>query len=1005
MTAFDTRELISRVTPRVLAFALVCLAGISCNEKSGVTIQWPSVTNETKPWTRWWWHGSAVTKEGITAELEAYSQAGLGGVEITPIYGVYGEEETFVDYLSPQWMELLDYTLEEAARLGLGVDMATGTGWPFGGPWIGEQDACKNMNYQVYALKEGESLRGPVVFQQAPFVRSVGTQVYEMHGIHKVPGQQTQGTIAEPMLRRNAKPLDISQLVQPVEANQNLQALALDQVIFARELKPVVVMAYSSQGETLNLTSKLDADGRLAWRAPAGNWEVYAVFPGSHGKMVERAAPGGEGNVIDHFSTSALDHYLGRFDTAFSGTKLDGLRAFFNDSYEVDDARGTADWTPALFDEFQKRRGYDLREHLPALFARSRDEENQRVLCDYRETISELVHDNFTARWRQWAESKGKIVRNQAHGSPSNILDLYAEVDIPEMEGNDALRIKMASSAGHVSGKRLISSESATWLDEHFQSSLSEIKASVDLFLTSGVNHVFYHGTCYSPPDEPWPGRLFYAAVHLNPRNPMWEDFGKLNEYITRSQSFLQQSKPDNDILLYFPIYDRFSTPGREMVEHFDGVGAQFDSTAFKKAAEEMLQRGYTYDYISDKQIRALEVSNGGLTSAGYSSYKTIIVPHCRYIPVETLQSLLTLAGKGAVVIMYEGLPGSFSGYADKETKAAEFENMISGLAFAASEGTGIERANVGSGKVLLGDDLGALLSEAGVVREELAEKGLSFVRKRNDDGVLYFITNWSGRDFEGTVRLAAEARSAVLYDPMYGRTGVAQLTEPNDGSPISIRLQLRYGETVIVQTMEGSVSGKSFPYEKSAGERLTLDGPWRLTFIKGGPELPASMNLNTLRSWTLPEGGGAEKFSGTARYATALNVPETWTSDIQLDLGTVKETARVYVNGEYLETLIGPRYSIIIGRGLLTGDDSLQVEVSNLMANRIADLDKRGVFWKRFYNVNFPARLAVNRKEGLFDASGWAPVESGLLGPVTIVPVNVAGPGETPGQSIVQKP
>ncbi len=264
-------------------------------------------------------------------------------------------------------------------------------------------------------------------------------------------------------------------------------------------------------------------------------------------------APVARGNVIDHFSVNALNHYLARFDSAFANYDITGLRAFFNDSYEVDDARGAADWTPALFDEFRKRRGYDLKEHLPALFGKDTDNNNARVLCDYRETISDLVLANFTKPWRLWAYGKSAMVRNQAHGAPANILDLYGEVDIPEIEGEDALRIRMASAAGNVTGKRLISSESATWLDEHFESNVGHIKEAVDQFFLNGVNHVFYHGTCYSPPGEPWPGRLFYAAVHVNPRNSEWDHFPALNTYITRTQAFLQQSTPDQDVCYTSP--------------------------------------------------------------------------------------------------------------------------------------------------------------------------------------------------------------------------------------------------------------------------------------------------------------------------------------------------------------------------------------------------------------------------------------------------------------------
>src|SRR5471030_796636 len=102
---------------------------------------WPAITQTAKPWTRWWWLGSAVDKPNLTAQLEAIAAAGFGGVEITPIYGAKGYDDRFIDFLSPKYMEMLEFTAREAKRLGLGLDMATGTGWPFGGPWVAEPDA------------------------------------------------------------------------------------------------------------------------------------------------------------------------------------------------------------------------------------------------------------------------------------------------------------------------------------------------------------------------------------------------------------------------------------------------------------------------------------------------------------------------------------------------------------------------------------------------------------------------------------------------------------------------------------------------------------------------------------------------------------------------------------------------------------------------------------------------------------------------------------------------
>ena len=103
-----------------------------------------------------------------------------------------------------------------------------------------------------------------------------------------------------------------------------------------------------------------------------------------------------------------------------------------------------------------------------------------------------MVLDNFTQQWKDWPHDKDAIVRNQAHGAPSNILDLYATVDIPEIEGVEPLRIKMASSAGNVTGKKLVSSESATWLNEHFESNLADIKVALDRFMVKGVNQFLY---------------------------------------------------------------------------------------------------------------------------------------------------------------------------------------------------------------------------------------------------------------------------------------------------------------------------------------------------------------------------------------------------------------------------------------------------------------------------------------------------------------------------------
>src|SRR5207248_10192846 len=118
-------------------------------------LAWPPITRESKPWTRWWWLGSAVDNENLTRLLDQYHAAGLGGVEICPIYGAKGYEQRYIDFLSPKWMEMLAHTTSEANRLGMGVDLTTGTGWPFGGPNVPVEEASSSVVLHRYEVAGG----------------------------------------------------------------------------------------------------------------------------------------------------------------------------------------------------------------------------------------------------------------------------------------------------------------------------------------------------------------------------------------------------------------------------------------------------------------------------------------------------------------------------------------------------------------------------------------------------------------------------------------------------------------------------------------------------------------------------------------------------------------------------------------------------------------------------------------------------------------------------------
>jgi hypothetical protein len=219
--------------------------------------------------------------------------------------------------------------------------------------------------------------------------------------------------------------------------------------------------------------------------------------------------------------------------------------------------------------------------------------------------------------------------------------------------------------------------------------------------------------------------------------------------------------------------------------------------------------------------------------------------------------------------------------------------------------------------------------------------------------------------------------------DPQTGDYGLAQ-TAANDDK-IKVRLQIDPGNALILKTSKENIPGnRNWKYIESVGEPIIVSGKWELKFTTGGPILPKSQTLTSLISWTDLADPNGRIFSGSGEYRTTFRVNSKSADDYVLDLGDVRESAKVWVNGKDAGILWHVPFKVKIGRYLKQGNNTLRIEVINLTANRIIDLDKRKVEWRKFNEINF-----VNLYYKPFDASDWEPMTSGLLGPVTITPVN----------------
>ena len=867
--------------------------------------EWPTANPEAKPGARWWWLGSAVDKENLQWNIQQYAQHGIGALEITPIYGVQGNEANNIPYLSDKWMEMLRFTQEQGRQQGVEIDMATGTGWPFGGPWVPlEESACK------------------VLFVDTTLI---------------------------------GKKIERLELQIPEKDRK-----------YSRLQK---VMAYTRTG-AYDITSEVK-DGQLTWTVPKrqlneDELRVIAVFVRYGVMKVKRAAPGGEGLVVDHFDKQAVAHYLQHIEEAFERTGTPYPHTFFNDSYEVSEAT----WTPKFFEEFEKRRGYKLEDHLWKLLdgirltkwsnkelkeKKEKDPSDlshfviaigRKELQDYRETLSDLLLENFTEQWTAWAHKHGAITRNQAHGSPANLIDCYAAVDIPEIEGfglselgikglrrdpgktrkndSDFSMLKYAPSAAHVMGKPFTSSETFTWLTEHFRTSLSQLKPDMDLMFCAGVNRMFFHGTCYSPKDDEWPGWKFYASIDMSPTNSIWRDAPYFMQYVERCQSFLQWGQPDNDFLVYLPVRDMWRKNTKKLLMQFSIHEMGKLAPEFIKTILDIDRAGFDCDYISERLLLSTTFENGALETAAGTRYKGLIIPSSDNIMTDALREHIeALRAQGANIIVGTN-PTELA-------KAAKPEQMRT-------------------------------------------HYGLKTIRRTNANGHHYFIANLSPNDVDARIPLAVACKGATWFNPLNGDI------RPADFNADGIVIRLRSGESMILQTYDEAMpSNESLPLKDAqknvVWNDIILQGPWTLSFIEECPKVEQKYVLDKLRTWeSLDE--QTRVTMGTGVYTTKfkLSKKEDPKGAWKIDLGDVRESARVYINGQFVGCAWSAPFILDTKQTLKMGSNEIRIEVTNLPANRIAELDRQGVKWRKMEEINV---VDINYKNTTYDQ--WEPMPSGL--------------------------
>jgi alpha-L-rhamnosidase len=916
---YSRREFVQKTSLASLEFsaaALLIQSAAGGASPASDEALWQSFTkppDDTRIMMRWWWFGPAVTHEELDREVRAMKAGGIGGFEIQPVYPL---------------------SLDDPA---LGIRNL---------PYLSDDflDALRFVNHKAQEMGMRLDLTlcsgWPYGGSQVPVTQAAG-----MLRVVRVPVPVGDNSIAVPSL----------------EVGESLLA------------------AWAVRGDQLQFSESrvqelTDLNGARACVLGQEQFHDVLFFISSRtGMQVKRPAVGAEGFVMDHYDPTAVGAYLGstgeRLMQAFGSRRP---YAIFSDSLEV----YRSNWTPNLLEEFRRRRGYDLKPHLPAL-AGDVGAETAAVRCDWGHTLTDLANERYLATVREWADRNGTRFRCQTYGEPPVTLSSSRRVDLPEGENPDWRGFspaRWASSACHLYGKPVTSAETWTWIHSPaFRATPLDLKAEADCNFLQGINQIVGHGWPYSPPAAGEPGWRFYAAGALNDHNPWWPAMSDLALYLQRMCFLLRQGKPANEVALYLSNSDAWA---RFKADSNPSVYAVLAALLGKEVFGHILDAGFNFDFIDDEAIDLVGIR-----------YSAVILPAVERIPLATYQKIRDYALRGGVVIATCQAPHLAPGLLEGKRDSSGVR-IISQELFKNQGARGLLVENEGK----LGMELARRLTPDVELNPRSPEIG--FIRRKLDSDELYFLANTGNRaqDVQATFRV--KGVSPERWDPFTATKSNVRWSTAR-GSRIVVPLHLEPYESAVLM-FSGSRNGPALPRRHASQSPASIDisRDWKVSFAGTGK----SVRMGHLRSWTELE--GLRFFSGQGIYEKDVSVPESMLKhgvSVYLDFGKgipvdpsphqngmrawiegpVREAAVVYVNGQRAGSVWHPPYQLEVTSWLRTGANAFRIVVGNLAINSMAGNVLPDY---RLLNARYSKRF------GPQDMNNLQPLASGLLGPVMLV-------------------
>ena len=939
-------------------FGMLLLFPLSCLRSSGPDLErgFLHPPDAAKPWVYWFWLNGNITREGITADLEAMKRAGIGGVLIMEVD--QGTPPGSVAFMSDSWRALFKYMISEAQRLGLEVNMNNDAGWNgSGGPWVPLDKAMQVVVTSETQIAGGKTFEGilPMPPVNKGFYRDIAVLAF--------PTPMASSNMAYRVKNLAAKSVSWS-YISGYSTNTDRDA-------------KIPVEAMIDKERLVDLTARMDGDGRLVWDAPAltrdgaaspseGDWTVVRFGHTFNGAESHPAPATGAGPECDKLSKEGIEvHFNGLIGKLTQDVGLLAGKTFTAthvDSWEI----GGQNWTPNMREEFKRLRGYDMLPFLPVLTGRFVDsvDRTERFLWDLRQTVSDLLAVNYIGHLAKLAHDRGLRLSMEVYGTPALDMDVVNYVDEPVCEfwwsGGGRLNwsLKAMASAAHINGRPIVGAEAFTSnRHEKWRGHPANIKARGDRVFCGGANRFIIHRYAMQPwAEDRRPGMSMGPyGLHYERTQTWWEDSEAWHQYVARCQYLLRQGTFVADVLSLHP---------EEPMQRFNLLNL----------------RGYDYDGISPQAfLSQVTVENGRLTLPSGMQYRLLAlsVTNTKSMTVPMLKKIKRLVEDGAVIL--GPAPETTPGLANYPQDDQELKKLAAELW--GTDETAKERT-VGKGRVFRGMKPEEVLAKLDVARDFSSDQDVSWIHRTVDGTEIYFVARGTAQPQKTTCTFRVSGKRPEFWDPKTGRISPVRYYEEKDGH---IRMPIRFepsgsvfvvfrpgavvpSQRVVSVTHNGqavvpapaalpaidlvrsdvwqpgtyviqTADGKSRRFEIGAlPEPLVIGGPWELRFPPhwGAPE---HVTLEELVSWSRHTDLGVKYFSGTAVYGKKISVPREILGEnrhVYLDLGKVEVMARVKLNEKDLGVLWKPPYRVEITDAIQAGENTLEISVVNLWMNRM---------------------------------------------------------------------